>query len=75
MPKIKHSMTMNGVLRLHDDDDLSTMIECEINLLTCADDGGMMFDDRESLMKGSRIICEEMVKWGLTVHVGYGEKT
>ena len=34
MPKTKHNMTMNGVIRLHDDDDLCTMIEHEINLLT-----------------------------------------
>ena len=46
MPKIKHSMTMNGVLRLHDDDDLNTMIEYEINLLACVDDSGMVFDCR-----------------------------
>ena len=74
MPKIKDRMTINGVLRFHDDDDLSTMIEREINLLTHVDDCGTIFDDREILMKGSRIICEVMAKWGLTVHVGQGGK-
>ena len=53
---------MNGVLRLHDHDDSCTMIEREINLLTHVDNGGMTFDDRESLTKGSRIICELMDK-------------
>ena len=65
---------MKGVLHLHNDDDLKTMIESEINLLTCVDDGGVMFDNRESLTKGSRIICELMAKWGLTVHVGCSGK-
>ena len=65
---------MNGVLRLYDDDDSCTMIEHELNLLPCVDDGTMMFDDRESLTKGSRIICEVMAKWGLTVHVGHSGK-
>ena len=50
------------MLRLHDDDDLITMVEREINLLTYVDDGGMIFDDRESLSKGSRIICEVIAK-------------
>ena len=74
MLKIKHSMSVNGVLRLHDDDGLNTMIEREINLFTCVDAGGMMFDYRESLTKVSVIICEVMAKWDLTVHVGCGGK-
>ena len=73
-PKTKHSMCMNGVLRLHDDGDSNTMIEREISLLTHADGGGVTLDDRESLTKGRRIICEVMAKWGLTVHVGHGGK-
>ena len=45
-------MNGNGVLRLHSKEAASNMIEKEIILLKHADDDGVLFNDREILIKG-----------------------
>ena len=39
-----------------------------------ANDGSIVFDTRNDLTQGYRIICDVIPKWGLTVHAGYGDK-
>jgi len=50
------------------------MKEIIINMLTYVDDGAMIFDTRNNLIRGSSIACRIMAKWGLTVYVGYDRK-
>ena len=38
------------------------------------DDCGVLFNDREILIKGSRLTFEVMSKWGLAVHAGHEDK-
>ena len=51
------------------------MKDIEINMLTFVDDGAMAFGLRDDLIKGCKIMCEVMAKWGLTAHVGYDDKS
>ena len=50
------------------------MVDSEINLLTYADDGGMLRNDKESIIVGIRMTCEVTEKWSLVVHAGCYEK-
>ena len=74
LPSIKCSINGKGVMRLYDENDLEDLVDRYINMLTYVDDGAGIFNYREDVEKGSIIICELMVKWGLIVYVGYDNK-
>ena len=40
-----------------------------MNEFTCAEDGYVIFNDRENMTKGLRKTCDTMSKWGLTMRV------
>ena len=73
-PKIRCDPNENGVLRSHNKEDLMDMFESEINLLTHADDRGRLLNESESIIRGSRVTCEVMAKWGLVAHSGNADK-
>ena len=54
--------------------EISKMSEEEVNMLTCVDDGAMLFNSRDDAIKASRIACEIVAKWGLNLYIGCGWK-
>lgn len=63
-----------GVLRCHNEKNWNKIVRKVINILVCIDNGSILFSTRDYTKKGSRIACNVMTKWGLTVHVGTEKK-
>ena len=74
VPKIRCDPNGNGVLRSYSKESMLNIVEREINLLAHADDGGMLFNEREILIKGIRGTCGVMATWGLTLNAGHEDK-
>ena len=68
--KLKCSTTRNGVLRLHEEDTMVTMMHENTNMFAHVNDGVLNFNSRDDLVIGSKITCMVVAKWGLTVPVG-----
>ena len=73
LPSIKCSTNGEGVMRLHDEDDIEDLVDRYINILTYVDNGAGIFNCREDVEKGSIIICKVIAKWELIVYMGYND--
>ena len=69
-PKLKCSTTGKGILILHEEYDMVTMMRKNMNVFAHVDDGALGFNSRDDLIMCSKIACMVMAKWGLTAHVG-----
>ena len=75
-PKLKCSSTMNGVLRLHEEDQMVTIMCKTAGILAHADDSALVFNSRDYLITSSKVVCMVMAKWGLAAHARCdGKKT
>ena len=61
-------------MKLHNLKDIKSITKKKRNLLTCVDDGSYIFETRKHLAAGSKIIKEEIAKWGLMMHAGSVDK-
>ena len=64
MLKIKHSTNGNVILYSHNAKELAEMVDSEIDLLACVDDGVVFLNDIESVITGSRESCEVISEMG-----------
>ena len=74
LPRMKHDVERSRILKLHNKKEINKIKDKLTCAFTHADDGAFIFNDRESMIKYFRTTCDEMDKWGLTVHVGRSEK-
>ena len=74
IPKIRCNSNKGGLLKAYKSRGISKMSKEEVNIFTYIDDGAMLFNSKDDVIKESRIVCKIIAKWYLTVHIGYGGK-
>ena len=74
IPRMLYDPTSMGVLKSHYCDDILSMINVLINLITHADDGACCFNNTDDSLKCCETMCKVMSKWDLTLRIGQNGK-
>ena len=59
---IKYSKNRSRVLKLHRSYDIINIKDIEVNIFTCTDNGAMLFNLREDIIKASKLIYRVIAK-------------
>ena len=72
--KVMRSPSRQGILKMHKKAEYDAMVKKIINMFTYIDNGAILFNSRQELINRCRIIYKVILKWGLTMHIGYDRK-